>query len=206
MSKRATPEFNLRRDTVSLDFINTLWRRRSADRTELLVDYEALLDFAELSGLTSPDGRRRLSLEAESEPEIARKVLDEAISLREALYRIFSAIARGEAAGPDDLEIVESWTGRACHRGSLVAKNGHYEWGFDALDDLRLPLWPIAIESVELLRSAILSKVRECAAEDCGWMFLDKSRNQSRRWCNMASCGNRAKAARYRQRHPRVAH
>jgi len=50
-----------------------------------------------------------------------------------------------------------------------------------------------------------LARVRRCAGADCGRVFFDGTRNAARRWCDMASCGNRAKAARFRARHARDA-
>jgi predicted RNA-binding Zn ribbon-like protein len=61
-------------------------------------------------------------------------------------------------------------------------------------------LWPIVLAAAELLTSAGRARVRECAAHGCGWLFLDTSRSQRRRWCTMASCGNRAKARRFYER------
>lgn len=192
--------FNLSGGSVSLNFINTLWRRRAPDRTELLDSYDALLAFAEQAGLISDRDYLDLQGLAQAEPELSDATLTEARTLRETLYRIFSAIAQGDHVAEADLQTIESWAARACSSGSLVSSAGRYDWEFVSSDDLRRPLWPIALKSVELLRSSELGRVRECAAKDCGWMFIDQSRNQSRRWCDMASCGNRAKAARYRQR------
>lgn len=68
--------------------------------------------------------------------------------------------------------------------------------------DLSLPCWPIVYSASQLLASNRLDRVRQCAGDDCGWLFLDTSRNHSRRWCDMADCGNRAKARRhYRRTH-----
>ena len=61
-------------------------------------------------------------------------------------------------------------------------------------------LWPIAKSAADLLTSDRLACVRECAAQNCGWLFMDNSPNQRRRWCNMKICGNRAKARRHYER------
>ena len=59
---------------------------------------------------------------------------------------------------------------------------------------------PIVLAAAELLTSPQRLKIRACAAEDCGWLFLDTSRSGRRRWCTMESCGNRAKARRFHAR------
>jgi predicted RNA-binding Zn ribbon-like protein len=61
-------------------------------------------------------------------------------------------------------------------------------------------LWPIASSAADLLTSERLKKVRLCEAKTCTWLFLDESRNHSRRWCDMKVCGNREKARRHYQR------
>jgi len=67
-------------------------------------------------------------------------------------------------------------------------------------DDLERPLWEIAHSAADLLTSGDQERVKECASTTCEWVFLDKSRNRSRRWCDMSDCGNRAKARRFQAR------
>jgi predicted RNA-binding Zn ribbon-like protein len=61
-------------------------------------------------------------------------------------------------------------------------------------------LWPLAHSAAELLASSERARVRLCEGEDCGWLFLDTSRNGARHWCDMKDCGNRAKVRRFRER------
>ena len=61
-------------------------------------------------------------------------------------------------------------------------------------------LWPVARSAADLLTSDDLGRVRECAGERCNWLFIDRSKNHSRRWCDMQDCGNVAKVRRYRSR------
>lgn len=83
----------------------------------------------------------------------------------------------------------------------LVASPAGYRWAWHDADSLESVLWPIIGSAADLLTSPELEKVKLCAADDCGWLFIDGSRNRSRRWCDMSDCGNRAKARRYRRRH-----
>ena len=86
-------------------------------------------------------------------------------------------------------------------RSQLVAVEGGYTWVWDeggrALDSM---LWPVARSAADLLTSGELQAVRQCAGRACGWLFLDTSRNRTRRWCDMSVCGNRAKARRHHER------
>ena len=78
-----------------------------------------------------------------------------------------------------------------------------WTWVLDA-NDLDRVLWPIVRSAADLLTSGDLRKVRQCARESCDWLFVDASKNHSRRWCSMNMCGSRVKARRYYQRKTRV--
>jgi predicted RNA-binding Zn ribbon-like protein len=91
--------------------------------------------------------------------------------------------------------------GEALSRSQVVRKNGGFSWELRASQgDLDQMLWPVARSALDLLVSTELDTVRECAADDCAWLFLDESRNGSRRWCDMKVCGNRSKIRRFRKR------
>jgi predicted RNA-binding Zn ribbon-like protein len=85
---------------------------------------------------------------------------------------------------------------------TLVRAGAQFSWEWTALDgSLDRPLWPVARSAGELLTSADLAKVRECAGAHCGWLFVDTSKNRRRQWCYMeGGCGNLAKVHRYRER------
>ena len=64
-------------------------------------------------------------------------------------------------------------------------------------EELESLIWPVAKSAADLLTSERLERVRECAGGTCGWLFIDASKNHSRRWCDMRDCGNAAKAKRH---------
>ena len=121
--------------------------------------------------------------------------------LREALYRIFTAHADGRDPAAEDLALLNRALALAMPHLQLSARAGTFawEWDEDALDLHRL-LWPVARSAADLLTSDDLVRVRECAGEHCNWLFIDRSKNNSRRWCDMQDCGNVAKVRRYRSR------
>ena len=87
------------------------------------------------------------------------------------------------------------------HRRLEPGEDGFaWSWKDGAAGDLRTPLWPILESAATLLTSDDLGRIRECDADDCNWLFLDRSRGGNRRWCSMKSCGNRAKARRHYRR------
>jgi predicted RNA-binding Zn ribbon-like protein len=122
--------------------------------------------------------------------------------LRETLYRAFSAIAQEKTPAAGDLQQINEAALQALQHRCLtrVDKGYRWEWRWDEGSPLERVLWPVAQSAAELLTSDKLYTVRLCEASDCEWLFLDNSRNRSRRWCDMTSCGNRQKARRHYQR------
>ncbi|HLH05125.1 MAG TPA: CGNR zinc finger domain-containing protein [Bryobacteraceae bacterium] len=192
--------FNLVGGHVALDLANTLDNRFDAARTtELLAAYGDFLRFAQQAGVIDATQAARLNGCPEREKQAALRV---ARDLRELLQRLFSAAARGERMNPEDLSLLnQSWQKIIRHR-MLVEERGTIRWTWTDLASTALaPLWPIVFAAAELLVSPELAHVRECGAETCRWLFLDLSKNHSRRWCDMKICGNRTKARRYYQAH-----
>lgn len=192
---------------LCLDFANTLSDRpNEAPQEEKLHYYADLVDWAEAANILSADEATEMHREALRRPTEADRTFAGAISLREAVYRLFSAIAAGAEPPVGDLEAVNRAIGAAAVRGRLSPLHGHFHWTWEhdpsVLDSMIAPVaWSVA----ELLTSNDLHRVHECAGDDCGWLFMDTSKNGSRRWCSMETCGNRAKARRHRARQQAVA-
>jgi predicted RNA-binding Zn ribbon-like protein len=184
--------FDLCGGHVALDFANTMSDRPSPSPIDRLTDYGDLVRFAVQTGITTKTAARSLLRKAESDPASAERTLAEARALREALYAVFSAA--GRAPNPRDVEAIDA----AWHRLSL---DSHFHWtwteGPDALDAM---LGPIVESAVSLLTAGPRDRVRTCESDTCQWVFLDTSKNRSRRWCDMKQCGNREKARRFQER------
>lgn len=191
--------------SLALDFANTIGGMHTAPTHEHLVEFGDLVEFGRSAGSLSTAQARRLADDAGRQPARAAAVLRRAIALREAIWRAFDAIAKGGRADPPDLATI--------HDGELAAlRHAHfrqsesgidYEWSDEPVLDR--PLWAIARSAADLLRSQEdLRRVRECGSATCEWLFVDKSRNHTRRWCDMNDCGNRAKVLRFRQRQRRA--
>jgi predicted RNA-binding Zn ribbon-like protein len=174
---------DLRGGDVGLDFVNTASGRDSGVLREKLRVYDDLVTWAERVELTTPARGRRLRASARTSADEARAVLERAHALREAMYRIL---------GTDDPDAGDL---------RLVAGREAYVFAWPESDRLEQLIWPVALSAAELLTSEDRPRVKECAADDCNWLFLDMSRNRSRRWCDMKVCGNRAKARRFSERH-----
>ncbi len=184
----------------AMDFVNTVddWYARPMEN--YLADYRALLQWAARTELVPAATLRRLERLGARKPEAARRAHRRAIAIRETLQRIFSALADTRPALKPDLERLNGWLARALPRRRVLPTAERYEWQWQEqpllLDRVS---WPVLTASADLLCSTDAARLRECPG--CGWLFLDRSRNRSRRWCSMRTCGNTAKARRHYRRH-----
>jgi predicted RNA-binding Zn ribbon-like protein len=201
-SDRGERRFKLRGGVVCLDFVNTVGSRLTDRSREYLRSYEDLLDWSTQDGLLSLEEREDLFRQATLDPEGAREVLSRALALREALHRLISAHIAGESQDENDLSTLNRELSISLSHLRVVPDDGAYTWGWDRSGDegetlLDSPLWPVAQSAAELLTSEKLGRVKLCAGEGCGWVFLDESRNSSRRWCDSRDCGNRERVRRH---------
>jgi predicted RNA-binding Zn ribbon-like protein len=201
-NNRRERRFKLRGGVVCLDFVNTAGSRLTDRPSEYLLSYEDLLDWGRQAGLLAPEKTEDLSRQAALDPEGARETLSRALALREAIHRLISRAVAGEAKDESDLSALNRELSIALSRLRVIPAGGAYGWGWDRSQDdggslLDSPLWPVAQSAAELLTSPKLARVKVCAGEGCGWVFLDESRNGSRRWCDSRDCGNRERVRRY---------
>ena len=194
------PLYNPCGGDLALDFLNSTGRTREGTENERLVDYGAFLSWSEEAGTLSPDHRRALVRRAQADPRAAQAVLERAIELRESLFPVFFADLEGKEPPPDGLEVLNAELARALPHAVITADGEGYRWAWDqGSDALDAPLWPLARAAADLLVSPDRARIKECAS-DCSWLFVDRTRNRRRRWCEMKSCGNREKVREHRRR------
>jgi predicted RNA-binding Zn ribbon-like protein len=177
-----------------LDFVNTVggWQqgRVIEDRFET---YSDLVRWAGLAGLTVRTG-------AQPNPRKAAAVLARARSLRLALIRVFNRALERRQPAPTDLKVFTRELSLAREHQALVEERGKFLWKWDDAPALDAILWRVSQSAADLLTSPDIARVRCCLGENCGWLFLDSTRNRSRHWCDMKDCGNLAKVRRFRAR------
>jgi predicted RNA-binding Zn ribbon-like protein len=181
-----------------LAFINTLSARPTAAPVERLHSYDALAEWAREQHLVSAAASARLIAEARRHPHQAAAVLARAKEFREALNSLAAAIDGGRQPAPAALETIGESLAVAYANARLVPHGGMLQWVASAEEDLNRVVWEIARAAGRLVVSPRLARVRACAAGDCGWWFVDDTKNRSRRWCDMKLCGNREKLRRFR--------
>jgi predicted RNA-binding Zn ribbon-like protein len=191
---------------LCLDFINTVGGRINSDAVlrDKLTSFHDLLEWSKLAGTANRTESGELARHAATHPEDAEATLERAVRLREAIYRIFKSALKGRRPRPADLETLSGELRVARARQHLAQAGRAFSWTFEdrelALDRI---LWPVSLSAADVLTSSDLSRLRQCGGDECGWLFLDTSRNRSRQWCDMKDCGNRAKVRRFRKRQRR---
>jgi predicted RNA-binding Zn ribbon-like protein len=189
----SAPDFQFIAGSLALDFVNTVGDRLGRSRDFLLGGAE-LTQWARLATL----------LPARESIRPTARQLAHIRTVREELYAIFQPMSAQRAPSSDGLALLSARCaavapGRRLHRdGTSIA----WRWNASRTDPFAL-LGPILFDAAELLVWGAHDKLRECQDERCGWLFLDRSAAQRRRWCSMRDCGNRAKVHRYYGHHPR---
>ena len=181
-----------------LDFVNTLDWRGAEQPVEFLHTYRDLVAWSRHAGTISAKQASIISQRSKKRPSKQTRVLGKTIELRETIYRIFSSLSDGKPAANKDLAAFNKFLSRTMKNSQIVRTKEGYNW--DSRGEMAKPDWilnPLIRSAADLLVSDELKRVKKCGDPACGWLFLDTSRNKSRRWCDMSDCGNRAKASRF---------
>src|ERR1700722_1053107 len=186
------------REDTCLDYANTRMWRGSAAPVEQLGALPDVLDWiAGIAGLAADTSAALLAWSA-ANPTDAASLFAAVIALRELVYRVFSAVASGAPVAEADLAALNRALAQAPPRADLARLAGAYAWRIDHAG-LSAPalLAPILWSAADLLVQTPHRRIRQCANPQCLWLFIDASKNGTRRWCDMTACGNRAKARRH---------
>jgi len=179
-----------------LDFVNTIPDRVDGTNRDNLKTFDDLLYWARKAGILTSASFSALEHARDANERKAKSFFSEAIVLRSLIYDIFKPISQQQKVKSADLD---TFNKIASHYFSFlkidIAKNGFTEdWAFDR-NDFHTITAPILKSGYELLLSDKLHRVKECP--NCGWLFLDATKNGKRRWCSMQDCGSNVKALEY---------
>jgi len=184
---------------ICLDFTNTALFRGSDKHIDTLRSYPHVLAWAQSVGLLNEAEAQSLYDVATEQPAKADETFQYAVFIREAVYSIFSAVTDAAAPRTAELNPLRWALSDALPHHWLEATDTGYEWQWSPHDlNLKRPLWPLTLAASELMTSNQLTKVRKCP--NCGWLFVDSSRNGQRRWCSMDFCGSKMKSQRQYER------
>jgi predicted RNA-binding Zn ribbon-like protein len=188
---------------LSLDFVNTLERHDGPAPEEVLTSWPDLVEWAAGAGVAAPQVAGELRTLGTRAPRAANAVFRRALQLRDSLYRIVTALLAERDPAPDDLRHFNSFLVEAQAAVVLRAAPGELVLKFSVSADRPASLLgPVVTAAARLLTSPeTVALIRRCDAETCRQFFIDRSKNHSRRWCDMKLCGNRAKAREYYRQH-----
>lgn len=195
MVRSQAAKLDLRGGHPALDLINTVaWRGDPHRRTEFLMDYRDLVAWAQHAGVVSPREAHTLAADGSYDLGAATRTLRRVRELREALHAVWTECGTAREA--------EKITG--AYRSALRAKSLAFDEEIPRWRDTTLtvhtPLHRLAFESITLLTTVPRARIKRCGDDECGWLFLDASHRQNRRWCSTADCGNRARVRRFHER------
>ncbi|HXW25491.1 MAG TPA: ABATE domain-containing protein [Xanthobacteraceae bacterium] len=188
----------------AFDLTNTASGRGGARALDHLRDPEHVVLWARHAGILTDAGARSLR-RAMARPRLAAELLARTRALRDLVYGIGAALAAGKAPRPAQLDRLTRILARALAQARLAPSGAGFAWRWDpARAPVAAVVGPIALSAVDLVTQAAPARIKQCAGEHCGWLFLDASKNNRRRWCEMDVCGNRAKQKRLRNRRRRT--
>lgn len=195
-------EFRFIAGSPALDFVNTVdWAGDAPSESERLTDYATLLDWATTSGTIEKKLGNKLGALARQDPAAATRAHATALRARTAVRTVMRETAEDGKPSRPATEAFNRLLRSVLAHAALNPQGGSTRWTWEgAEDDLTSPLWPVLWSGAELLASHEASLIKECSAEGCGWMYVDRSRPGNRKWCEMETCGNRAKARRHYER------
>lgn len=200
MEERNIDTMTLDGGWLCLDFINTVHDRTVETPFDYLSSYLDLLDWSVKVEIMNSSEKEELVLLAQENEADRQQALQQVIEAREVFYKYFLSIAQDEVPGDSVQNQFNALLSNGLQQLKLRVIEGlavRHVW--QSPSDLRYPLYPVIKSAYDLMTSDLLDRVKECGA--CGWLFLDKSKNRSRKWCSMESCGSNVKAKRYYHRH-----
>ena len=191
--------FKLHAEHPALELVNTLDMRFSAETIELIPTYKDLLRLTTQLKLLTADQSRRLA--RTTDEKTALRVLASTVELREALAAVlYGRIDGGKLPAAQAETLERHFHDAALHRRLLMG-DSHWYWSWSGVErNAEIPLWMLAQAAADLLVSTDAEHIKDCGDPTCRWLFLDLSKNHTRRWCDMKTCGNRMKARRHHAR------
>ena len=180
----------------SLNFINTIHSRTEEQAFDYLKSYYDLLDWCSKVRLL-PNGRiNRLKNAVQKNETKAESILKQIKGKREVLHQVFSSLINKKKIDSTAEDEFNESLSNALSNLAFKFEKGKINLGWQENGiDLFEPIWIIFKDAFDILNSIQLNRIKECRS--CGWLFLDKSKNNSRAWCNMQTCGSIDKSKRY---------
>jgi predicted RNA-binding Zn ribbon-like protein len=186
---------------LALDFTNTSSGRGHHSHLEHLRSAENVVSWARHAKALALADSESILTALQTDEGLAARFLKRALALREIIFAIGVEVASRRRA-PDESVNALAYAHAACiAKARLTPHGGGFVWSWSPEEaPVEAVLGPIALSALTLLTQADLSRIKQCQGDHCGWLFLDTTKNKSRRWCEMEVCGNRAKQKRHQSK------
>jgi len=181
---------------LSLDFVNSVHDRHEEPLRDLLQNYLDLVTWVYFADAISDFQKEKLLKIGWENQGSADQIYKDALQLREAFYNFLLNLINQDEASLANIQLINQWLSKAFSNLELTQLDGHFvlDWSAENFK-LESVLWPIIRAFANLVTSEDMNHIKQCA--NCGYLFVDNSKNKSRRWCSMEICGNRVKARRH---------
>jgi predicted RNA-binding Zn ribbon-like protein len=184
----------------ALDLVNTVsgW---NYDPEDWVPDIASFLVWAQLCCVLDKREKHEAARRADASPTAAERVLASVKELRFALWALMDSLEHRKPAKPGDLSVIDEWVRRLALSEQVIVRRNKLDFAFNRdISVLELPALRVTAAALSLLKNPPVARIKTCPGLNCGWKFVDHSKNRSRRWCDMAVCGNLAKARKFRAR------
>lgn len=198
MQARGIAEVRIVGGHPALDLVNTVGSRRGGSERDYLASYDDLVTWAVRQGVLDRADTAALRSAAQADADTAEAALQRAKRLRECLWRLWTAMTGETEPAGADLVLLTQEVLAAQQARALRPLNGGLGWRWTEAAGLDAVTARVALEAARLLSGEDLRRVRECEGRRCGWLFLDATRNGTRRWCSAEDCGSLARVTRFR--------
>jgi predicted RNA-binding Zn ribbon-like protein len=189
-------EIRLDGGNLSLNFVNTIHDRYEEPLEDYLHNYLDLITWANFADAINSSQKKRLLQRSRENQEEANQVYKDSIQLREAIYQCVVSLINRDEVPPVNMQVINQWVSKAFSNLELAQLDNSFVLDWKAENSgLESVLWPIIRSFADLVTSDDRGRIKQCS--NCGWVFVDNSKNKSRRWCSMETCGNRVKAQRH---------
>jgi len=181
---------------LSLDFVNTVHDRHEEPLRDLLQNYLDLVTWVYFADAISDSQKERLLQTGKENQEKANQIYKEALQLREAFYDFVVNMINHKEVSPANMQLIKQWIYKTFSNIELIQSDDRFtlDWNAENIG-LESILWPIVRSFTDLVTTVDRNRIKQCG--NCGYLFVDNSKNKSRRWCSMEICGNRVKARRF---------
>ncbi len=179
-----------------LDFANTAGGHTKLREVERIPTYRDVINWASYAEILSPVEARGLIAALKANPKEAARRVRELLEFREALHRLVGAMANGHESEPNDFARVRTAMTKAVSVAQLSRRPSAFAWTADSEAlGLGTVLTRIALSAHDMFARENPAQLRQC--EICTWLFIDRTKNQKRRFCRQDACGNKSRAARF---------